>query len=155
VNKTNGAVDIVSENISNFTHGTKTKANVYEKSFRQSSQLLMLAVSGNMSSSFVHLPGHKAIFFIHYNFHFTIIMYLDIHHPVYNRYVHFYSVDTILPYPVRSLRLFHTSKCLSQNISQGLQSVLPLSFIALGTPTNSEKQRQCFITTEAFSFRVR
>jgi hypothetical protein len=71
---------------------------------------------------------------------------------VYNRYVHFYNVDTILCHPIRSLRLFHSTKCLSQNISQGLQSVLSLSFIALGTPTNSryEKQRQCFIMTEAF-----
>jgi hypothetical protein len=65
---------------------------------------------------------------------------------VYNRYVHsysvdtipFYSIDTIPSYPVRSLRplrLFHTTKCLSEYI-KGLQSVLSLSFIALGTPRN-------------------
>lgn len=40
VNKINGAVDIVSETRSNFEHGTKTKRSVYEKIFRQSSQLL-------------------------------------------------------------------------------------------------------------------
>jgi hypothetical protein len=68
VNKINGAVDIVSEDGTNFEHCTKTKRSVYEKSFRQISQFFMpssarkLTVSGNMSFRCAHLPGHKSIF---------------------------------------------------------------------------------------------
>jgi hypothetical protein len=57
--------------------------------------------------------------------------------------------------PGRSLRQTDTTKCFSK-IWLGLQSVLPLSFIALGTQhSRCETQQHCFIMTEALSFTVR